>query len=201
MKTQIRRSVFETNSSSTHSISIVKEPTNIHFPTTMEFNVGEFGWEWKIYSDYRSKASYLYTAILYNTCLDSNTELIDGKQKCRDMVKEKLNKIKNALSKYGIKCIFHPFQIKTYNYNDYSNGHPTWSYYPGTRGYIDHGNGLKEWINTILNDETLLINFLFDNSSVIETGNDNEECPWREYFDEFDDLRSTNKYYTYFKNN
>lgn len=201
MKTQIRRSVFETNSSSTHSISIVKEPTNIHFPTTMEFNVGEFGWEWKIYSDYRSKASYLYTAILFNTCLESNTELIDGKQKCRDMVKEKLNKIKNALSKYGIKCIFHPFQIKTYNYNDYSNGHPTWSYYPDTRGYIDHGNELKEWINTILNDETLLINFLFDNSSVIETGNDNEECPWREYFDEFEDLRSTNKYYTYIKSN
>ena len=201
MKTQIRRSVFETNSSSTHSISIVREPTNIHFPTTLEFNVGEFGWEWKIYSDYRSKASYLYTAILYNTCLESNTELSDGKQKCRAMVNEKLNKIKNALSKYGIKCIFHPFQIKTYNYNDYSNGHPTWSYYPGTRGYIDHGNGLKEWINTILNDETLLINFLFDNSSVIETGNDNEECPWREYFDEFEDLRSTNKYYTYIKSN
>ena len=201
MKTQIRRSVFETNSSSTHSISIVREPTNIHFPTTLEFNVGEFGWEWKTYSDYLSKASYLYTAILYNTCLESNTELSDGKQKCRAMVNEKLNKIKNALSKYGIKCIFHPFQIKTYNYNDYSNGHPTWSYYPGTRGYIDHGNGLKEWINTILNDDALLINFLFDNSSVIETGNDNEECPWREYFDEFEDLRSTNKYYTYIKGN
>lgn len=201
MKTQIRRSVFETNSSSTHSISIVREPTNIHFPTALEFNVGDFGWEWKIYSDYRSKASYLYTAILYNTCLESNTELIDGKQQCRAMANEKLNKIKNALSKYGIKCIFHPFQIKTYNYNDYSNGHPTWSYYPGTRGYIDHGNELKEWINTILNDETLLINFLFDNSSVIETGNDNEECPWREYFDEFEDLRSTNKYYTYIKSN
>ena len=41
MKTQIRRSVFETNSSSTHSISIVREQTNIHFPTTLEFNVGD----------------------------------------------------------------------------------------------------------------------------------------------------------------
>lgn len=201
MKTQIRRSVFETNSSSTHSISIVKEPTNIHFPATMEFNVGEFGWEWKIYSDYRSKASYLYTAILCNTCLDSNTELIDGKQKCRAMVKEKLNKITNILSKYGIKCVFQSFKTTSFNYNDYSDGHPIWSYYIDTRGYIDHGNELKEWINTILNDETLLINFLFDNSSVIETGNDNEECPWREYFDEFEDLRSTNKYYTYIKSN
>lgn len=196
MKTQIRRSVFETNSSSTHSISIVREPINIHFPTTLEFNVGEFGWEWKTYSDYCSKASYLYTAILYNTCLESNTELSDGKQQCRAMVKEKLNKIKNALSKYGIKCIFQSFKIMSYNY-EYS----TWSYYPGTRGYIDHGNGLKKWIDTILNDEALLINFLFDNSSVIETGNDNEECPWREYFDEFEDLRSTNKYYTYIKSN
>ena len=196
MKTQIRRSVFETNSSSTHSISIVREPTNIHFPTTLEFNVGEFGWEWKTYSDYCSKASYLYTAILYNTYLESNTELIDGKQKCRAMVKEKLNKIKNALSKYGIKCIFQSFKIMSYNY-EYS----TWSYYPDTRGDIDHGNELKKWIDTILNDEALLINFLFDNGSVIETGNDNEECPWREYFDEFEDLRSTNKYYTYIKSN
>ena len=196
MKTQIRRSVFETNSSSTHSISIVREPTNIHFPTTLEFNVGEVGWEWKIYSDYRSKASYLYTAILYNTCLESNTELSEGKQQCRAMVNEKLNKIKDVLSKYGIKCIFHSLQIKPYNYI-----YSTWSYYPGTRGYIDHGNELKEWINTILNDETLLINFLFDNDSVIETGNDNEECPWREYFDESEDLRSTNNYYTYIKSN
>jgi hypothetical protein len=55
---QIRRNVFETNSSSTHSICISKKPVvprkHIHF------GIGEYGWE----SSCVNAVDYLYTAIL-----------------------------------------------------------------------------------------------------------------------------------------
>ena len=199
MKTQVRRSVFETNSSSTHSISIVKESSNTHFPSVVEFNTGEFGWEWENYNDYRSKASYLYTAILETTQLKTTEELVDGKKQCKDLINEKLDKIRDILYKYGIVCVFDSFEIHYYDYGvSVGRCH---NYYPNHKGYIDHGYELVGWVDRILNDETLLINFLFDNDSVIETGNDNDDCPWREDFDEFEDMRNTDKYDTYIKGN
>lgn len=199
MKTQVRRSVFETNSSSTHSISIVKESSNIHFPSVVEFNAGEFGWEWENYNDYLSKASYLYTAILETTQLKVTEDLADGKKQCKDLIDEKLNKIREILWKYGIECVFDSYEIKHYDYEVSVGKHH--NYYPEYDGYIDHGYELADWVNRILNDEKLLINFLFDNDSVIETGNDNDDCPWREDFDEFEDMRNTDKYDTYIKGN
>ena len=58
MKRQIRRSVFETNSSSTHSICISKKPAAIR--DFIHFRIGEFGWE----NDCVDTTDYLYTAIL-----------------------------------------------------------------------------------------------------------------------------------------
>lgn len=200
MKTQVRRSVFETNSSSTHSISIVKESTNTHFPSVVEFNSGEFSWEWENYNDYLSKASYLYTAILETTQLKVTEDLADGKKRCKDLIDEKLNKIREVLYKYGIVCVFDSFEIRHYDY-EVSVGKHHHNYYPDHKGYIDHGYELGDWVDRILNDEKLLINFLFNNDSVIETGNDNDDCPWREDFDEFEDMRNTNKYDTYIKGN
>lgn len=68
MTTKVRRGVFETNSSSTHAISIAEAPT---FTDTLHPNddgvvqieVGEYGWEWETYSDAWSKASYLATGL------------------------------------------------------------------------------------------------------------------------------------------
>lgn len=58
MKRQIRNSVFETNSSSTHSICISKKPAAIR--DFIHFRIGEFGWE----NDCVDTTDYLYTAIL-----------------------------------------------------------------------------------------------------------------------------------------
>lgn len=58
MKRQIRNSVFETNSSSTHSIAISKKPVVIG--KSIHFGIGEFGWE----NDHVGTIDYLYTAIL-----------------------------------------------------------------------------------------------------------------------------------------
>jgi hypothetical protein len=45
MKRQVRYGVFETNSSSTHSICILTETEQLSIPDRVEFECDEFGWE------------------------------------------------------------------------------------------------------------------------------------------------------------
>ena len=68
MKRQIRNNVFETNSSSTHSIAISKKPPVIG--KYIYFGIGEFGWR----NDCVDIADYLYTAILEQ---DERDELLE----------------------------------------------------------------------------------------------------------------------------
>lgn len=61
MKRQIRRSCFETNSSSTHAICIAKADVDkSSFPNHVTFTHGDFGWENEEYWSLWSKASYFY---------------------------------------------------------------------------------------------------------------------------------------------
>ncbi len=83
MKRQIRNSVFETNSSSTHSIAISKKPVVIG--KSIHFGIGEFGWG----NDCADTADYLYTAILEQ---DNRDELLD--------------KLKRILDNYSIEYEF-----------------------------------------------------------------------------------------------
>lgn len=93
MKRQIRSNVFETNSSSTHSIAISKAPVVIG--KSIHFGIGEFGWE----NDTADTADYLYTAILEQ---NNSSEL--------------LNKLKEILDKYSIEYKFaEPRFKKSYN--------------------------------------------------------------------------------------
>ena len=63
MKQQIRRNLFETNSSSVHSIVITKEPLS-DIPKSLCIVRKEFGWENRTYTDIEDRISYLYTGIL-----------------------------------------------------------------------------------------------------------------------------------------
>lgn len=85
MKRQIRNSVFETNSSSTHSIAISKKPVVIG--KFIKFNIGEFGWE----NDCVDTADYLYTAIL-----DQDD----------DVRNDLLDRLKGILDKHSIEYEF-----------------------------------------------------------------------------------------------
>jgi hypothetical protein len=71
---QIRKNVFETNSSSTHSICIANT-SDLIIPNEIEFKFGEFGWEIDKLSSIEEKASYLYTALYAFDELDYIDEL------------------------------------------------------------------------------------------------------------------------------
>ena len=93
---QIRYGVFESNSSSTHSIAIPKSCDNVNY---ISFRIGEFGWEW----GEADPADYFYTAI-YETS-HSTSE-----------VEEKIEKLKNILDSHGIKYHFEEVLHSDHNY-------------------------------------------------------------------------------------
>ena len=89
MKKQIRRSCFETNSSSTHAICITKRKIDKdNLPSEVEFKHDEFGWEFRVHEDILTKASDLYT---YENDKRKNNYI---------------NWIYEVLGKYGIECNF-----------------------------------------------------------------------------------------------
>ena len=60
MSIKIRKALFETNSSSTHSITIQDKGdfTSIKHDGLITLSGGEFGWEWERYTDPLTKANY-----------------------------------------------------------------------------------------------------------------------------------------------
>ena len=133
---QIRSNVFETNSSSTHSICISKKEPKIG--SYVSFNLGRFGWE----NSEADTADYLYTAIM---CRSDHDKLLD--------------KLKKILDNYGIMYDFEEPKSNSWSWYDF---------------YIDHAEELGAFINTVLNDEDMLMRLLFNSESVVYTGNDND---------------------------
>ena len=81
---QIRTSVFETNSSSTHSIAISKKPVTIG--KYIYFGIGEFGWE----NDCVNTADYLYTANRLNPITEntiSNARLVEDDEELMHIIR------------------------------------------------------------------------------------------------------------------
>jgi len=84
---QIRQGVFETNSSSTHSICVAKNIKNkLELPKEIHFSYGEFGWEHDTLQSTYEKASYLYTALKYmsgtpeiDACLENVISILKNK--------------------------------------------------------------------------------------------------------------------------
>lgn len=163
---QIRNGVFETNSSSTHSIAV---PRNCNHSNYISFHIGEFGWGWEEVDP----ADYFYTAI-YEI---SETE---------EEAKEKINKLKDILNSYGIE--YHFADAKAYTWHSDYSGH---DYYSLKEGYIDHGFELRDFVDELLNNGDKLVRFL--SRGLVFTGNDNSDTEKRcfinrdeEYLDDYD---------------
>ena len=130
----IRHSVFETNSSSSHSISIDNQCETYSTITPDESGViilgtGEYGWDFDTFCDAYSKADYCALDNLYN-------------EYRLEMLSEVIREHTGAIS-----VIF------------------------TDTGYIDHQN-LGTTKDAFESKETLK-NFIFNRTSVLETGNDN----------------------------
>lgn len=154
MKVQIRKGVFETNSSSTHVISIRNNSVGNNYPEEVSFELGTFGWDYDHYNDTHTKASYLWTAIV---CLAKEGGNIEGdiNYSVDDFVKY----ITETLSQYNIIAKF-PHNYKTMK---------SWNYY-----WIDHCE-LSEFLNAMMSHQDLLMSYLFDDDSILITGNDNDD--------------------------
>lgn len=137
MKRQIRKSVFETNSSSTHAICISKEDVNvIKLPFSIDFTQGDFGWEFRVINDSHTKASYLYQ-VIFDMCY----------YRSPDKLQEYKNRISELLARYNIEAIFS--KIDEYD------------------GYVDHAGEAMNFVNSVLSDGDKLIRFLFGDSIIV----------------------------------
>ena len=155
MKVQIRRGVFETNSSSTHAINIYKG-SNYVIPEHIVVRPGEFGWENDYYDDPVSKLSYLYTWCL-SRCSSWDKNEITGQYESHydyKLQKDYQHRIKSNLEALGVKDV--EFIGDTDD------------------GYIDHSSKLNEDdLENIL--QNWFEDFIFNGQSCVITGNDNDE--------------------------
>ena len=152
---QIRKGVFETNSSSTHSICIAKD-TELSIPKSLHFSFGEFGWEKDRLDSIEEKASYLYTGLIANK-REENIENIF------EILRNKGINVTNE-EEITIERSYTNLKGELVKYSSSENG-----------GYVDHSNELENFLNFICADENNLMNYLFSDFSFIRTGNDNDQ--------------------------
>ena len=154
MNQQIRNNVFETNSSSSHSLTMVQGdivPTPLPHSTlragVLVLHKGEYGWEWYRYYDTQAKAAYLFTQLFHDDIPDGDIVTVTAQLREDDARFDMLCRVIEAYTGVIVQAA------------------------PGSSGYVDHestGNGLEVFES----DETLR-QFLFSSESYIETGNDN----------------------------
>lgn len=143
---QIRKSVFETNSSSTHAICISRKKIDKSeiVGKSIHFGFDDFGWEFDRNADI---ANYIYTGIC--CCFK------------KDEAQKYIDRIKHVLDRYDVK----------YSFEEAVWDKDGWLHWDC--GEIDHSMNLEETIKIILRDKELFLSLLFNKESYIATGNDN----------------------------
>lgn len=162
MQQHIRLNVFETNSSSSHSLTVtagdlVETPFDVDTLRrgVVEVGMSEYGWEWQRYYTARNKLSYLLTQVLrYHGNVPTGTNAGVTKELCEEH--DELAMMVRVVKDYT-GCDLH--------------------FVADSSGYIDHesaGEGME-----LFRSEDQLKQFLFSASSFVQTGNDNEGPPAR----------------------
>ena len=169
MKIQIRKSVFETNSSSVHTLTITKNSNNLKFPKKLIFDSGNYGWEHACLTTPEEKASYLWEGII--------SVFPDYKNKNLTEYNKAIASITKILKSVGVEAVFkynNPKYIKS-KFGDYYY----YEFYDkeGNEdgGWVDHCDELITFLYDVCFDKTKLLNYLFSTESFIKTGNDNED--------------------------
>ena len=184
--TNIRKGIYETNSSSVHVLCI-NTKSDIEVPKSFTFpRGGEYGWECESYNDPFSCAQYFYLILKDYAYTKVCKEFRDSPE-CKELEKTK-----------GSSAYFYPELCEKYKQLivDYTNEYKQkvedilnnagchnieWeedpefvSSYSWEKGYIDHVNQAYDFFIDLITTPDLLIHFLFGGGS-IHTGNDNDE--------------------------
>ena len=174
MKT-IRRNVFETNSSSTHSVSVSNKNSDycgnncldsfIDYDNRVHVRFGEFGWEIDSYRTPYEKLQYIVTMLAET---EGRSVLTTS-----DFFETKGFKLINEAVGYYCHCdgiwIDSNMKMSCYEWDN-----KTYCYL-NHDGYIDH-QSCEDYdsVQDFLDDYGVDINqFLFDNGVVVHTDNDN----------------------------
>jgi hypothetical protein len=167
MTTQTRNSVFETNSSSTHSISIaassdgVYETLPVNDDGVVVLHGGEFGWEWKQYRDAETKANYCAIDAHSRYCERTHYENPDRPNDSDEVIAARVQMLKEVIMEVtGAKGVVFDFSTE-YNRDNWS--------------YIDHQSYGTSF--DAFESKEALKEFIFNPKSVLRTGNDNDETP------------------------
>lgn len=152
-----RRNVFETNSSSTHSICITKENTKVDIPDKIWIDLGnyEFGWEYDKYCTAEEKLAYLIFGLTTETYY-----------KDKDKGYKRIMKLLKTVGKWVKSIHIEGLEFICYEGKTYLNT---------TGGYVDHASDMEDLLDAVLEDEELLKRYLFSTDSFIATGNDNAD--------------------------
>ena len=185
----IRKQLFETNSSSTHSVTLVNQNTsNIDFSQLdvyvdpvdhyIHMQFGEFGWEEMEYTDALTKLQYLLNMIIETNQVSSinpnGIKTLGDFYNCDDFLLLKSIVIEHVKDCEGI--VIFDDQIKANPYESEDEHHnPCINYYLTYNGYIDHQSheGYKCLANFLDEWDITIEEFIFDTNVVLVTDNDN----------------------------
>lgn len=161
---QIRRNVFETNSSSTHSISITSyggflahNELYIDYDDYIHVSLGEFGWEEETYNEQYDKLCYLLTmAAEINGCTAYY---------CNNREEDE-EKIREFIHTDDFQMINDAVIAKTY-----CNG----IWIDSCDGYIDHQSVNHDNLQDFLDNDCGcdVLSFIYDPYVCVHTDNDN----------------------------
>lgn len=145
MVTTVRKNIFETNSSSSHSITIQDgdywDTIEADEYGMITLTGGQFGWEWVKYNDALTKANYCAVNYIHND--------------------DKLEMLKEVIMEYtGCKRLIIDISKDWEDYNC---------------GYIDHQS--SDTVEEAFDSKDQLKTFIFNKSSWLYLGNDNDDGP------------------------
>lgn len=165
---QIRTGVFETNSSSVHSICIANDMPDMDKwrGTVLRVKGDDYGWSMEELADPESRMSYMYTAFMSQFTFE-----------------EVQNRLTEVFREYDIEL---DFEEPRYRHSKYSGI----DYYDCN---IDHAYELADFIQATWNDSSTMLSFVFGEKSFVHTGDDNTY--WDEYPEHwYDEAEGTTKY-------
>lgn len=158
----IRRSVFETNSSSSHSITIADVDGLMDTSLIPDedgnivLNGGGFGWEWEKFNDAKTKANYL--AIYVDLYRKENPEM---KSVLCNVIKTQTG-CKDVIFNFGQEKHF----LSTQKEEDWDD-----------EAYINHQSVDSKQYHYLWSNPEQIRQFIFNKGSYLFLGNDNSPCP------------------------